>query len=278
MEVDILICVLGDLYQGATEDEIQNAFANCGSILEVRVIRDKMTQQCKGYGFIHFATEQGKKEALSSSRPPTVLGGRVLRVKDSEQKLTVFVGNLPMSNTAQQIENGLKYILSQVPDIDMIGRCFAHQKVVPVDSFTIDIKTNHLQDGRPRGFGFIHATSSSGRHTSSFYVSHSIQVAEAAKTFLTGVVLNTRAINVSWAESTGQDTEADKTATTLYVANLVPTPFPYYISKRLTRQCDALSEDILRLLFSQFGEPNKCVIMKQPQVSSIVFPCDKTCK
>eukprot|EP01128_Nolandella_sp_AFSM9_P009373 TRINITY_DN5984_c0_g1_i1.p1 TRINITY_DN5984_c0_g1~~TRINITY_DN5984_c0_g1_i1.p1 ORF type:complete len:515 (-),score=152.40 TRINITY_DN5984_c0_g1_i1:74-1591(-) len=212
---------LGDLHGAVTEEELQGAFGGCGQILEVRIIRDKITQQCKGYGFIHFATAAGKEASLSSAYANVSLGGRVVRVKASEQKVNLFVGNLPMANTAEQIERGLLYALSQI---------------ATPDNFSVDIKTSGPPDQRPRGYGFIAGSSSS--------------ISEAAKVLLAGVVLNGRPINVNWAESTTQaDAASNAASTTLYVSGMNSN----------------LTEDVLQALFSQFGDTNKCVIMKQPQ-------------
>eukprot|EP00475_Leptophrys_vorax_P038933 TRINITY_DN6952_c1_g1_i1.p1 TRINITY_DN6952_c1_g1~~TRINITY_DN6952_c1_g1_i1.p1 ORF type:complete len:439 (+),score=167.44 TRINITY_DN6952_c1_g1_i1:58-1374(+) len=70
---------LGNLPFDIEEEEIWEHFQNCGTIFDVRVIRDRMTNAGKGFAYIRFADKPSVKNALLFN--DSELKGRKLRVK-----------------------------------------------------------------------------------------------------------------------------------------------------------------------------------------------------
>ncbi|XP_065211008.1 RNA-binding protein 34-like [Planococcus citri] len=78
---------IGNLRFRITEEEIWDFFKDCGEISSVRVIRDKETGFCKGFGYVNFKTEDSVEFALKLDEEK--LQDREIRIKRlfSEGKL-----------------------------------------------------------------------------------------------------------------------------------------------------------------------------------------------
>jgi RNA recognition motif-containing protein len=63
-------------------DEIRDLFAQAGEVLSANIIRDKFTNQSRGFGFVEMATEEQAAEAIKRFNG-TDLGGRSLVVNES---------------------------------------------------------------------------------------------------------------------------------------------------------------------------------------------------
>ena len=67
------------LPHSASEEEVTNYFADCGAIVgQARLLRDQLSGQSKGAGFVTFVNEQGRTEALK--RDGSRFGGRNVSV------------------------------------------------------------------------------------------------------------------------------------------------------------------------------------------------------
>lgn len=71
---------IGNLPWVVNEEELRSHFADCGKILNVRVIRDKETFIGKGIAYIQFSTQDEMKKAIDS-KSKTEFKGRELRLK-----------------------------------------------------------------------------------------------------------------------------------------------------------------------------------------------------
>merc|ERR1712217_859180 len=73
------------LPQRATEADIRKALAPSGTVDAVRLVRDKVTKECKGFAFVRFKDRWSVKEALNlwgaevQGRPI-----RVMKVQDEK--------------------------------------------------------------------------------------------------------------------------------------------------------------------------------------------------
>ena len=91
---------VGSLSYDTKEDQLQQLFADVGSVLSVAIITDRSSGRSKGFGFVEMETEQTAKEAIerlnnyelnqrtltvSEARPPREhsSGGRGGRDKSS---------------------------------------------------------------------------------------------------------------------------------------------------------------------------------------------------
>lgn len=56
---------VGNLSYQASEEDLETAFGQYGTIEQVSLIRDKFTDKLRGFGFITFTTEEGAQNALA---------------------------------------------------------------------------------------------------------------------------------------------------------------------------------------------------------------------
>lgn len=75
---------VGNLPWSATEEQIQDLFANYGSVHSVKLITDRETGRARGFGFVEMddAEASAAIEALDNSS----FGGRTLRVNEARPK------------------------------------------------------------------------------------------------------------------------------------------------------------------------------------------------
>ena len=80
---------IGNLSFDAAEAEISDFFADC-SVSNVRLVRDKMEDRPKGFGYVEFETLDGLKKALDLNNAQ--LAGRKVRISVADpRKLLITV-------------------------------------------------------------------------------------------------------------------------------------------------------------------------------------------
>jgi len=178
---------VGDLLPQVGENDLRNAFTSCGPIHSVLVMRDKTTGMTKGYGFVHFKVKEAQQKAL---RPPfntQAILGRPCRVNPSDDKNTLFVGNLAPEMNEQQVRVEIESLVGPVMHIEL--------KTGPPPTFT------------SRGFAFV---TFNDRDT-----------ADNAKRILQQKVIRGKPLNVKWADPCREvDAETMSKVKTLYVSNI----------------------------------------------------------
>ena len=75
---------VGNLPWSATEEQVQDLFANYGTVHSVKLITDRETGRARGFGFVEMddAEASAAIEALDNSS----FGGRTLRVNEARPK------------------------------------------------------------------------------------------------------------------------------------------------------------------------------------------------
>lgn len=183
---------VGDLRSNVTESDLEDAFKACGEIDSVHVIRDKVTRNQKGYGFVHFKSPEGRQKALNEPFCNQDIKGRACRVNlPEEKKNTLWVGGLPLDLGEQDV---LRELQSLLPNTISISE--------------IELKTGPAPDYSSRGFAFVsfesHDAADQGR-----------------KIFTSSSIKGSKLLNVSWAEPKREvDESVMKTVKTLFVSNL----------------------------------------------------------
>ncbi|AEE17137.1 RNA recognition motif domain-containing protein [Treponema brennaborense] len=76
---------VGNLNYRTTEDTLSSAFSQYGEIVSAVVIKDKFTEQSKGFGFIEMADDAAADAAIADMNGKEVDGRRV-RVNIAEDK------------------------------------------------------------------------------------------------------------------------------------------------------------------------------------------------
>eukprot|EP01130_Rhizamoeba_saxonica_P016746 TRINITY_DN779_c0_g1_i2.p1 TRINITY_DN779_c0_g1~~TRINITY_DN779_c0_g1_i2.p1 ORF type:complete len:513 (-),score=146.04 TRINITY_DN779_c0_g1_i2:325-1863(-) len=181
---------VGDLVGEVREEDVYKTFESCGPIDCVKIIRDARNGVCKGYGFVHFDTEEAQKKAIADEYQGTIIRGRPARVKLSEHKNVLFVGNVPI----------------QLDETHLFQSILALCKPI-TEEIEVELKTFPPPKSKSRGFCFV---------TFKDYT-----FAEACKKILTASSIGGRQLNVSWADSMkNYDEPSMKDVKTLFVGNL----------------------------------------------------------
>ena len=74
---------VGGLSYNTDVDQIRDLFVQAGEVISVNVIKDKFTNQSRGFGFVEMATEAQAKDAISRFNGRE-LDGRTLVVNESK--------------------------------------------------------------------------------------------------------------------------------------------------------------------------------------------------
>jgi cold-inducible RNA-binding protein len=74
---------VGGLSYNTDVEEIQQLFVQAGEIVSATIIKDKFTNQSRGFGFVEMATEEQAAEAIKLFNGKE-LGGRSLTVNESK--------------------------------------------------------------------------------------------------------------------------------------------------------------------------------------------------
>jgi len=73
---------VGGLSYNTDVEEVRELFSQAGEVVSANIIRDKFTNQSRGFGFVEMATEEQAAEAIRSLNGKE-LGGRKLVVNES---------------------------------------------------------------------------------------------------------------------------------------------------------------------------------------------------
>ncbi|XP_076946478.1 glycine-rich RNA-binding protein 4, mitochondrial-like [Bidens hawaiensis] len=76
---------VGGLSYDTNEPVLKEAFEQHGEIIEVKVICDHKSGKSKGYGFVHFVSEDSASKALAEM-DDQVLDGRNIRIEYAHKK------------------------------------------------------------------------------------------------------------------------------------------------------------------------------------------------
>jgi len=73
---------VGNLYYNTTSEELQQAFAQAGSVVEATVMMDKMTGRSRGFGFVTMADQDSANKAIEMFNGKD-FGGRAIVVNEA---------------------------------------------------------------------------------------------------------------------------------------------------------------------------------------------------
>jgi RNA recognition motif-containing protein len=73
---------VGNLNYNLSEDELAKVFSTYGEVTSVKIIRDKYTDQSKGFGFIEMTNDADAQKAIDELNG-TEVKGRELRVNQA---------------------------------------------------------------------------------------------------------------------------------------------------------------------------------------------------
>jgi RNA recognition motif-containing protein len=78
---------VGGLPYSTQQEEVEQIFSQHGQVLSATIVRDKFTNQSRGFGFVEMATEEQASEAINKLNG-TQMGGRTIVVNESRPKET----------------------------------------------------------------------------------------------------------------------------------------------------------------------------------------------
>ncbi|KAK6646105.1 hypothetical protein PHAVU_L009343 [Phaseolus vulgaris] len=233
---------IGDLQYWVDEAYLSHCFAHTGEVLSIKIIRNKMTGQPEGYGFVEFVSHASAERVLQTYNGMQMPGteqtfrlnwasfGIGERRPDAGPEHSIFVGDLAPEVTDYLLQETFR----------------AHYPSVRGAKVVTDPNT-----GRSKGYGFVKFSDESERNR--------------AMTEMNGVYCSTRAMRISAA--------TPKKTTASYAAP-APVPKPTYQMPAYTApvqvqqpEYDAnnttvfvgsldlnVSEEELKQNFLQFGE------------------------
>ncbi|MDH5377464.1 MAG: RNA-binding protein [Gammaproteobacteria bacterium] len=76
---------VGNLTYSLTEDELKDAFAAFGEVVNVNIIKDKFSGQSKGFGFVEMPNDSEADEAIKNLDGSS-LKGRNVRVNQAKPR------------------------------------------------------------------------------------------------------------------------------------------------------------------------------------------------
>uniref|UniRef100_A0A1I7WR50 RRM domain-containing protein n=1 Tax=Heterorhabditis bacteriophora TaxID=37862 RepID=A0A1I7WR50_HETBA len=93
------------LSPSTTDEDLRRMCEQYGTISSTKAIMDKISNQCKGYGFVDFESRDSAARAVEAL---TVLGVQAQMAKQQEQDPTnLYIANLPTNYNEQMLENVL---------------------------------------------------------------------------------------------------------------------------------------------------------------------------
>jgi RNA recognition motif-containing protein len=76
---------VGNLNYATSADTLESVFSQHGEVLSATVIKDRFTEQSKGFGFVEFADDKAAQKAIEALNGKE-LDGRRVRVNIAEEK------------------------------------------------------------------------------------------------------------------------------------------------------------------------------------------------
>ncbi len=73
---------VGSLSYSVNDDQLQDAFAACGTVVSAKVIMDRETGRSKGFGFVEMSSEEEAQNAIKQMNGKDI-GGRPVTVSEA---------------------------------------------------------------------------------------------------------------------------------------------------------------------------------------------------
>ncbi|XP_077212923.1 uncharacterized protein LOC143848035 [Tasmannia lanceolata] len=111
---------VGGLDRYVTEEDLRKVFSEVGEIVEVRLMKNPLTQKNKGFGFLRFATIEQARRAVNELKHPTI-NGKQCGVSPSQDSDTLFVGNICKTWTKEVLKEKLaKYGVDTFEELTLV--------------------------------------------------------------------------------------------------------------------------------------------------------------
>ncbi|KAK4741987.1 hypothetical protein SAY87_025575 [Trapa incisa] len=228
---------IGDLQYWVDESYLYSCFAHTGEVISLKIIRNKITGQPEGYGFVEFVSHGAAEKILQTyngtQMPGTELTFRLNwasfgmgdRRADAGPEHSIFVGDLSPDVT--------DYLLQEI--------FRAHYPSVKGAKVVTDPAT-----GRSKGYGFVKFSDENERNRAmnemngAYCSTRPMRISAATPRKTTSVPQQYSTVKAAYpvAAYAAPPVDSDVNNTTIFVGNLDPNA----------------TEDELRQTFLQFGE------------------------
>ncbi|ETV91549.1 hypothetical protein H310_13932 [Aphanomyces invadans] len=144
---------VGNLSYRVTEGDLASIFSNCGNIVHVNIVKNSVTLQSKGFGFVEFDAPECVDEALRVGG--TVAAGRLLVVKPATPSpADTFAKHIPPPssppslgpNPSKVYVGNLTFTKNEADIAELFHACG------PIKHLNL---VREADTGRSRGFGFV---------------------------------------------------------------------------------------------------------------------------
>ncbi|KAI0507589.1 hypothetical protein KFK09_013715 [Dendrobium nobile] len=231
---------VGDLHYWMDENYLHSCFGHTGELVSIKVIRNKLTGQSEGYGFVEFCSRSVAEKVLKT------FNGHIM--PNAEHPFRLNWASFSMGDKRSDATSDHSIFVGDLaPDVtdSMLQETFA-SKYPSVKGAKVVIDAN---TGRSKGYGFVRFGDDSEKTN--------------AMTEMSGVYCSSRPMRIGAAtprkssgfgsngsSAQGFQSDGDSTNTTVFVGGLDP----------------CVSEDELRESFSQYGD-----------IISVKIPVGKQC-
>jgi len=76
---------VGNLERTVTEEDLETLFREHGEILSVAIIKDRFSEESRGFGFVEFSSQEDAEEAKNTLNGHE-LNGRTIKVDDAREQ------------------------------------------------------------------------------------------------------------------------------------------------------------------------------------------------
>ncbi|KAM9980214.1 hypothetical protein ACTFIZ_006466 [Dictyostelium cf. discoideum] len=213
----------GGVNKTVNEEELLEIFneSSDNNVLEIRLMKDKLTGESKGFGFVLFNDRSMCRNVIDKLNGKSIKG-KIIEVKQSENKRKLFIGNLPKDLSKEQFIS------------------IFNEKTEGIES--IDFLMSPDQPNKNRGFAFI--------EYQDHYLADTARRILTASTVKLGDYITTLTVNWSDPDPTTLDPQNDplenKEIKAIYIRNL---PLNHRNDQSITKIInDIIQENSLSLL------------------------------
>jgi len=68
---------VGNLSKAVTEEDLEKVFSACGTVVSTAVIKDRFTQDSKGFGFVEFSSVADGQKAIKELNSKEIKGKEI---------------------------------------------------------------------------------------------------------------------------------------------------------------------------------------------------------
>ncbi len=98
------------------ELELVQLFSTYGEVVTVKIIRDRITKICKGYGFIEMASQEGAYQAIQAlNGTPMAVRELSVRIADEKKKPAAAYAGSAQAAVYQKVESNAESAKKQRP-------------------------------------------------------------------------------------------------------------------------------------------------------------------